>query len=245
MALDEAIASSVRGGSTPPTLRMYGWDRPSVSLGCFQKVSDIDLRYCEEQGILIVRRPTGGRAILHGDEMTYSFSSGTDAAPFSEGLLASYKIISSAFHLALSKIGVSSEPQKSRTKGRVLSGSPLCFQSSSFGEILVNRSKLLGSAQKRWTDGLLQQGSLPYAVNHEETCRILADKDMPARGRMTALRDILPSFDELGLKNAIKAGFEETFGISLEPSRPSEDEIALALRLEETKYLRPEWNFRI
>ena len=167
MALDEAIATGVRRGSAPTTLRLYGWDRPALTLGCFQKASDINIEYCQSKDIPVVRRPTGGRAILHGDELTYSFSANTDRGPFSDGLLDSYRRIGIAFSIAFRKIGVKAEPKKEREKGRVLSRSPLCFQSSSFGEILADNKKLVGSAQKRWNDGLLQQGSIPY-LSHEE-----------------------------------------------------------------------------
>src|SRR3990172_5963881 len=149
MALDEAIATEVRRGSSPPTLRLYGWDRPSLTLGCFQKASDINIEYCNSQDIPVVRRPTGGRAILHADELTYSFSAETDRGPFSHGLLDSYQRISMAFSIAFRKIGVTAVPKKEREKGRMLSRSPLCFQSSSFGEILVANKKLVGAAQGR------------------------------------------------------------------------------------------------
>jgi len=84
MAIDEAIAISVRKGDVPPTLRLYGWDVPSVSIGCFQKIRDINVEYCGEKNIPIVRRPTGGRAILHYQDITYSFSTKTDFGLFSK-----------------------------------------------------------------------------------------------------------------------------------------------------------------
>src|SRR5512135_1825792 len=114
MALDEAVATLLRKNGFPPTLRLYGWDRSSLSLGCFQKTSDVDIDYCKTNNIPIVRRPTGGRAILHGDELTYSFSARTDEGPFSKGLLDSYKKISAAFHLAFRKIGICTERKLKR-----------------------------------------------------------------------------------------------------------------------------------
>lgn len=84
MALDEAIAVFVRRGRSCPALRLYGWETPSVSLGSFQKLDDIDEEYCSHENIPVVRRPTGGRAVLHGDELTYSFSSKNEGR-FSRG----------------------------------------------------------------------------------------------------------------------------------------------------------------
>ena len=106
MAVDEAIAQSVREGRSPTTLRVYEWLAPSVSLGCFQRSGSIDLEYCSERGIPVVRRITGGRAILHGPELTYSLSASTSDGPFSGGLMDSYRRISDAFCRAMSLLGL-------------------------------------------------------------------------------------------------------------------------------------------
>jgi len=245
MAFDEAIATEVRRGAAPPTLRMYGWDRASVTLGCFQKTSDIDIEYCKFHGIPIVRRPTGGRAILHGDELTYSFSAKTDRGPFSHGLLDSYKKISTAFSIAFRKIGLKAEPKNEREKGRVLSKSPLCFQSSSYGEILIENKKLVGSAQKRWDNGLLQQGSIPYLYHEKKLEGIFgAEKTASLRDCMRALKDCLPLLDEDVFRKAVASSFEEAFGIRLLLSAPSQEESLLAAELLHRKYLQGHWNFR-
>jgi len=245
MALDEAIAIEVRRGSAPPTLRLYGWARPSLTLGCFQKVSDINSEFCRSQDIPVVRRPTGGRAILHGDELTYSFSAKTDKGPFSYGLLDSYKRISMAFSLALKTIGVLSKPKKKMEKGKALNKSPLCFQSSSYGEILVDNKKLAGSAQKRWSDGLLQQGSIPY-LSHEEKLHGIfgTETTLSLRNCMKALKDILPFLDEEEFRKTIASSFEEAFNIRLLLSAPSQEESLLAEELLHQKYLQDRWNFR-
>ena len=246
MALDEALATEVRKGAAPPTLRLYGWDRPSLTLGCFQETADINIEYCRSHNIPIVRRPTGGRAILHGDELTYSFSAKTDSGPFSHGLLDSYRRISTAFSMALKKIGVSAESKKKREKDRVLGRSPLCFQSSSYGELLLENKKLVGSAQKRWSDGLLQQGSIPYLSHDEELKGIFgAEKTVSLTNCMKALRDALPLLDEEGFRKAVVSSFEEAFGVRLLLSAPSQEESLLAGELQRRKYLQTDWNFRL
>jgi lipoate-protein ligase A len=245
MALDEAIAASVRKGSAPPTLRMYGWDRASVTLGCFQKASDINIEFCKFHDIPIVRRPTGGRAILHRDELTYSFSAKTDRGPFSHGLLDSYKKISMAFLIALTKIGVKAVAKNEREKGRVLSRSPLCFKSSSYGEIMVENKKLVGSAQKRWNNGLLQQGSIPYISQEEKLKGIFgAEKTYSLGNCMKALKDCLPFFNEDEFRKEIVSSFEDAFGVRLLLSVPSQEESLLAQELLRQKYLQTHWNFR-
>lgn len=242
MALDEAIAIAVRKDNTPPTLRLYGWNMPSVSLGYFQKISDVDIEYCIEKHIPIVRRPTGGRAILHSNEITYSFSAKTTSEPFSRGLLDSYKKISGALGSALLKIGLLPELKLFRKTYHLRS--PLCFQSTSYGEIIINKKKVAGSAQKRWTDGLLQQGSIPFAIDKDEMVKVFRlEPTHVIRDVITGLKEILPELNPYDLKNAIRTSFEETFDTRLIPSSLSKEEISLAQELEAQKYLSHHWNF--
>ncbi len=245
MALDEAIATFVRKNASRPTLRLYGWDRPSLSLGCFQSISGISTDYCEKNNIPVVRRPTGGRAILHGDEFTYSVSVRTDHDRFSKGLLDSYRTISEAFSLTFANMGIRTESKRKREKGSVLTRSPLCFRSSSFGEILIDNKKVVGSAQKRWPDGLLQQGSIPYSFDEEKIKNIFGKERSEAPGiYMKTLREILPQLDDERFKKTVRSSFEEALGISFVLSSPSPEESLLARKLEEQKYLLKKWNLR-
>jgi lipoate-protein ligase A len=242
MALDEALALSVRQGGSPPVLRFYGWKSPAVTLGCFQKTADIDLAYCLAQGIPVVRRPTGGRAILHDAELTYSFSARTDIDFFSGGLLKSYRTISEAFHQALLNIGLQADARRKPEKGAVLAGSPLCFQSSSYGEILLGSRKVVGAAQRRWPDGLLQQGSLPYEHNMGLLLRICRVSRDDLRRCMAGIRETMPELDEDRLKAALTAAFEERFSVRLVASSPTQAELQQAAVLLSRKYLQDSWN---
>jgi lipoyl(octanoyl) transferase len=249
MALDEAVAVAVRADNARPTLRFYEWAVPSVSIGCFQKIGDIDTEYCRECNIPFVRRPTGGRAILHGDGITYSFSIKTDDGLFSGGLLDSYKKISAAFEKAFLKIGLVPElkllKDNRHTVTEDMRKSPLCFQSVSYGEISVMSGKIIGSAQKRWPDGLLQQGSVPFSLDGEKTGRVfgIQPSSGPNNG-LHGLKDIMPDLNPGGLKDAIRVSFEEVFDIHFISASPYDEEIVLAQKLEAEKYLRHEWNFR-
>jgi lipoate-protein ligase A len=243
MALDEAIATAVRKNNAPPSLRIYGWDMPSVSIGSFQKISDVNIEYCEKNHIPIVRRPTGGRAILHNFELTYSFSVNTKHRLFSKGLFDSYKKISRALGNALLKIGLSPETRLRRKTP--LSRSSLCFQSTSYGEITINNKKIIGSAQRRWMDGLLQQGSIPYWIDSNETVRVFGlESSHILQELMTGLKDIFPEFSPDAFKRIIRISFEETFNSWLIPSSPSIEEVSFAKELEAQKYLTHQWNFR-
>jgi len=245
MALDEALALSVRKGESLPVLRFYGWESPSVTIGCFQRVSDIDHEYCSSQGIPVVRRPTGGRAVLHGSELTYSLSARTDIGPFSGGLRNSYLKISAAFQQAFQALGLRAEPQLHSEKGAVLSRSSLCFGSGSLGEIMVNNVKAVGSAQKRWRDSMLQQGSVPFLQDEERTKRICtAGRNVSndnQRG-MAGLRDAIPDLEEAGLKKALIAAFQDLFSVRLVLSAPTQPEMGLARDLQVKKYLLDSWN---
>lgn len=239
MALDEALALSVRKGDSPAVLRLYGWERPSITLGRFQKTADIDLGYCMRKGIPVVRRPTGGRAVLHDEELTYSFSSGT-AGRFARGLRDSYRLISDAVSQALRDIGLAAEVKGRPEKGHVLAGSPLCFQSSSFGEILLNDRKVAGAAQRRWPEGLLQQGSLAYHHNTALLHRICGAGELDRC--MGGIREALPGLEEERLKTALIEAFEDRFAVRLDPSAPTREETHLAQSLLERKYLLDSWN---
>ncbi len=115
MALDEALSVSARSGNSPPCLRIYGWDRPSVSLGRMQRASDLDLDYCKQAAIPVVRRPTGGRAILHAVELTYSFSASNNIKGLGSGVLDCYAALAQAFMHAFKSLGFSAL-SGSRTK---------------------------------------------------------------------------------------------------------------------------------
>lgn len=248
MALDEAIATVVKKGNSPPTLRLYEWDMPSVSIGYFQRVNDINIDYCTGKGIPIVRRPTGGRAILHLHGITYSFSVKTEYGLFSKGLLDSYRSISRALDLALSKIGLSPELKLNREKRLISSDlqsrSPLCFHSISYGEICIKDKKVVGSAQRRWPDGLLQQGSIPFIIDRNEIAKVFRLKPSETGEKMRGFKEILLHLRLEDLKEAIRASFEETFDINLISSLPSQKELSLAGALETKKYLSPQWNFQ-
>lgn len=236
MALDEAIATEVRKGNAPPTLRFYGWEAPSVSLGSFQKIADLNLPYCISNNIPVVRRPTGGRAILHGDELTYSFSAGNNGF-FSGGLLDTYRQLGAALKSGLDMLGVDITMKTERESGKNLSRSPLCFKSTSYSELSYKGRKLIGSAQKRWKDGFLQQGSIPYTIDEEITRTIFnLAPSSDIRGGMIGLREALPDLDPEQFKGAIRISFEKTFRIRFRCSDPSLEEIRLARELEAQKY---------
>lgn len=245
MALDEAIAESVRNGESPPTLRVYEWLTPSVTIGFFQRISSVNLDFCTEQNIPVIRRITGGRGILHDEELTYSFSAPVTEGPFSRGLIDSYQKISQAFCRALSGLGLQAEARLTRQREETHSAqrNPLCFHSLSFAEITLGKKKILGSAQKRWYNGLLQQGSLPFMIDESLVKMVFpVDPSVKIADRMTGLRETIPHLMSGKVKNAIRSAFEEVFVVTLQSSEPSPKEIHRSRDVDVLKYQSSAWN---
>jgi lipoate-protein ligase A len=238
MALDEAISEAVRKGLSPPTLRLYQWESPSITIGYFQRASDIDMHYCSERGYAIVRRLTGGRAILHDDEITYSISSRFDGNIFTGRLHSDYSVIGNAILCALSLCGIDAILNHSkRQRGQ---RSTACFKSVSYGEITVDGRKITGNAQKRFTDGLLQQGSIPLSIDRLELKRIFNEGFDDVAG----LRDIKPGITVREIRDALRRGFEEVLGVRMISDRPTDLEMRRARELESERYSTRGWNMR-
>lgn len=233
MALDIAIAESVSRGF-PPTLRFYAWQRPSVSLGYFQGLNEISLETCYSLDISIVRRPTGGRAILHGKELTYSFSSLYNGA-FKAGLYETYRAISLCFVDALKRFGL---PVRMEERKKVRYGhNPLCFLSSTYGEVILEGYKIMGSAQRRFRNSFLQQGSMPFYIERVLMKKIFHTDKNPFLDNLFGFYEILEAkgikvIDEGLLKEEIIRAFERRFNIRFERQEPSTIELKRAEELK-------------
>ena len=152
MAIDEALLNS-----KIPVLRVYSWDPKAISIGYNQNIEkEINIDYCQNNGIDIVRRITGGKAVFHDKEITYSFilPENTNLLPFDVN--ESYKIIAKALVIAFKKIDINAEIRKVPERIET----PVCFNSSNWYELLVNNKKISGSAQRRMDGKILQHGSL-------------------------------------------------------------------------------------
>ncbi len=252
MAVDEAILWSVSEGLTPPTLRLYAWNPACLSLGYAQRIADVDLHRVEQLGWHVVRRPTGGRAILHTDELTYSI-----AVPLGHPLAAgsvvdSYRRISRALLAALQKLGVSPQADK-RTDNHKAAVGPVCFEVPSHYEITVNGRKLIGSAQVRRRAGILQHGTLPLYGDISRICEVLVFEDELARENAksqvlqrattleAAIGDIL-SWDEVA--QAVIQGFSQTFDIEFQKDALIPEEQKQAEHYLQTMYGAESWTHR-
>jgi len=152
--------------------RFYSWNPPAVSLGKNQNPAEIDRERCRADGIDVVVRPTGGRAVFHADELTYSFFAAT---PLPNEVI--YQMVHETIARALSRVGVEAEFCRSQPDFRARYASPesvSCFTASARYELQVDGRKIVGSAQRRNGNVLLQHGSLPLSMRHRQLSRYLA-----------------------------------------------------------------------
>lgn len=248
MAIDEAIMQSVARAESNPTLRLYAWNPLCLSLGYGQRMRDADLERINDNGWDIVRRPTGGKAILHGNELTYSVSLPKDHELAQGDVVESYRRISEALMKALQFAGLSPESEK-QSKGNSGLG-PVCFEVPSHYEITSGGKKLIGSAQVRRREGILQHGTLPLSGDITLICDALAyeteherqvAKDSIAE-RATTLESVLEkkvSWDDTA--NWLAQGFAETFNIDFETEELSENEIEAVNHFLNERYHNEEW----
>lgn len=199
MALDASILQAVENNQSPPTLRIYGWNPYCVSLGYFQNPSvELDVVAMQSIGWDFVLRPTGGRAVLHAEEITYSLIARRDEVPWCSALPVSHARISRAWSLALSDFGLSVEAGEVLEKpqrGQV--GLP-CFASTSRSELAHAGRKVVGSAQRRTREAFLQHGSIPLTPAHERLVEVLRLNPDQREVHREALRRHAVSLGEIG-----------------------------------------------
>ena len=241
MQYDERLAREVASGERLPTVRVYGWNPPAISYGWHQSLDEIDREAAERAGIDVVRRPTGGRAILHSDELTYSVVS--DLRGFenlaglgNDGISTLYREISEALVCGLQHLGIRASLEKSQPDFPALyrmGSGAACFSSSARHEIKVGVRKLVGSAQRRFSFGekevILQHGSILMGADHLRIADFLKLESEDSRDALKAelsmkttdITSILrSSIDVDDVATAVRRGFEERWNIEFESSTP-------------------------
>ena len=253
MAMDQALAEAAAAGDAPPTLRFYRWQPPAVSLGRHQPIGDIDAAVVRDLGYDIVRRPTGGRAILHTDELTYAVTAAADEPRVSGSLMDAYLRLSNALLNGLQRVGLHAD----KAAGDVRAGpnvSAACFEVPSAYEITAFGRKLIGSAQSRRAGYVLQHGSLPLygdigrlidvlALPEEERARLRADLVARATtlGAAMGVDENDPRLDFKHVAQAIVAGFGELLNLDFKPAQPTANELRRTAQLIREHYANAEW----
>ena len=256
MAADEAMLIALSEGKISPSLRFYGWDPPAVSIGYFQKLNmEIDVAACAENEIEVVRRLTGGRAVLHEAELTYSLVVREDAPGIPTSVTNSYLYFSRAIVAGLRQLGVTAQMQQPESQHRLVQSvsSAACFDAPSHYEITVGGRKLVGSAQIRRDGVLLQHGSILLSLNPEKQAAVMKSScSIAGRGladalakRAIGLFDILErQVDFAVMLTAFQTGFEAECGLVLQEGSRTDREQAIIRDLAENKYSSQTWNFR-
>lgn len=249
MARDEAILTHHSRGDSPPTLRFYGWDPPAISIGYFQRMrGQVDLEACARLGVDAVRRPTGGRAVLHHHEVTYSVVVAASMLPGS--VEDTYLAISCGLAAGLRQLGIGVEmvpAQKARPS------SAACFEAPSSYELAVDGKKLVGSAQMRSRGVILQHGSVLLDFDASQVAALLRFPSEQVRRRTASLlAGKAVGINQLGsgqftfdqVAEALAQGLAGTLDLSLQPSGLTPGESKLASQLAEGKYGSERWNLK-
>jgi lipoate-protein ligase A len=254
MAVDEALLESVGAGRSLPTLRLYGWVPGCLSLGYAQPLTDIDRLALEAQGWDLVRRPTGGKAILHADELTYAIVAPANHPALRGGVLESYRRLSQGLIAGVQRLGLVVDPPIGGMPSAGAPKNPICFEAPSAYEITSGGKKLLGSAQLRRKDGILQHGSLPLFGDLSRICLTLRYEDPQARRkarkqlleRATTVEAMLKQeIESTYAAQSLQSGFEDALGWTFIPGPLTEAEITRANELEDERYADPAWTGRV
>ncbi|MDQ3000365.1 MAG: lipoate--protein ligase family protein [Fibrobacterota bacterium] len=222
MAIDEAILSEIEAGRSPPTVRVYGWTPACVSLGHSQKaLQELDLERVHQLGYDVVIRPTGGRAVLHIGELTYSLIAANRSEPWCATQAMSYRTISQAVaqSLAGEGFGVSLDRGYPVERPQALRAMTPCFSSTARSEVVFGERKVVGSAQRRLRSAFLQHGSILVSQDHRKMVECLnLDGEKRARYLEILDRNAISLEEALGRPvtwQGMAAGFESRFTAAL------------------------------
>lgn len=272
MAVDEAVARAVGDGVVPVTLRLYAWSAPTVSLGYLQKTpGGVDLTACRARGIPVVRRVTGGRAVLHAAELTYSVAVPLEGTWRSLSVEETFTLFCRGLIAGLARLGVSAElgESGSRRPGSGKAGARgagtrktgtrqagtrqagtretgACFLLPEMPAVLVGGRKLVGSAQRRWERCLLQHGSILLDFDpHLHQAVFPAWSRTHPTAAITCLHSVLGHLPTIGeLRSALVAGWEEVFGRPCVAGDLDPDEVRAATNLADVRYRSAGWTFQ-
>jgi len=233
MAVDKAILVSHSKGLVPPTVRFYGWVPPAISIGYFQSlVEEVDLEACQRYGVDCVRRITGGGAVFHDKELTYSIVIAESHPSIPKNILQSYGRICGAVMKGLEQLGINSEY-------------------APINDIVTNGRKISGNAQTRKHQTVLQHGtvlmdvdvdtmfSLLKVPNEKIKDKLIAD----VKQRVTSIHHCLGKHIRFTqVADAMKRGFEEEFQIHLVEGGLTIEEQTFAEQFEKETFLTEKWN---
>lgn len=245
MAVDEVLAEAVAAGVSPPVLRLYRWTPPCLSLGASQPFGVADAEFCAARGVEVVRRPTGGRAVLHHLELTYLVAAPLGLPPLGRELQGAYATICRAVVAGLRRLGVEAVVAPPAPAAPLLHPTQAvpCFIGPAPGEIVAGGRKLVGSAMRRVGEAILQHGSILEGWDGELQAGCLGlPSDGELRRAVITLGELIqpaPGPDQVA--QALAAGFAEVIGAILEPSSLTRAEESRAALLRQQRYANAAW----
>lgn len=258
MALDEALLDWHSEGLIPPVIRFYEWNPATLSIGYFQSVEkEIDLDAVNRLGLGFVRRPTGGRGVLHEHELTYSVIVSESYPDMPATVTEAYRVISEGLLLGFQNLGLdayfsipdSEEKRQSLKKPKTA----VCFDSPSWYELVVEGKKVAGSAQTRQKGVILQHGAILLDLDEDKLIQTFKFSSEALRERVKAslskkavainkISQNPVTIDEC--KKAFKKGFEDALQIELVEFTLSEEQELYVNALEKKRYDNNQWNFK-
>ena len=258
MALDEALLDWNSEGKIPPVIRFYGWEPATLSIGYFQKVEkEINMDMVKQHGLGFVRRPTGGRGVLHEHELTYSVIVSEEHPDMPKTVTEAYRVISEGILKGFHNLGMDAYFAVPKTEADRESlknpRSAVCFDAPSWYELVVEGRKVAGSAQTRQKGVILQHGSILLDLDEDKLFSLFKYPNERVKERMQkAFKSKAVAINEIAKENvtiemakkAFKAGFEEGLDIELEPYELTEEELAYVYKIAKERYESDEWNFK-
>lgn len=246
MALDETIFLSRAAGGMS-TFRVYRWERPSFSVGISSEPTSIlDLKKCAGDGVLVVRRMTGGGALFHDDEVTYSFSCTKEEIGEPREVLVSYRHICGFLKLFYEKLGLNASfACQEKDFGHRGRAHYMCSASHEKYDLVVGAKKIGGNAQKRSRGLVFQHGSIPVSIDWNKMNGYFIEGVPEGNACVTSLSRELSSVPgKYALEAALIRAFSDYFDIRFEDEGLSAKEEELLKKLEKEKYETYEWNIR-
>ncbi|MED2972595.1 biotin/lipoate A/B protein ligase family protein [Fictibacillus sp. B-59209] len=258
MALDEALLTWHSEGKIPPVIRFYGWNPATLSIGYFQKAEkEINLEAVEKYGLGFVRRPTGGRGVLHDQELTYSVIVTEEHHNMPKTVTEAYRVISEGILQGFRNLGLDAYFAIPRTEeekaGLKNPRSAVCFDAPSWYELVVEGRKVAGSAQTRQKGVILQHGSILLDLDEDKLFDLFVYSSERVRERMQkAFKNKAVAMNQLRetpvtqeeAKKAFHAGFEEGLHLDLQPYTLNEEQEKEVEQIAESRYRSKEWTFR-
>jgi lipoate-protein ligase A len=256
MALDEALIKWHKACEIPPIIRFYTWQPATLSIGYFQKAEkEIDFVEVKKQNIGFVRRPTGGRAVLHEHELTYSVIVNEEYPDMPSNVTEAYRVISEGILLGFRNLGLDanfSVPNTEKEKAALKEPrSSVCFDAPTWYELVVEGRKVAGSAQTRKNGVILQHGSILLDLDDEKLFSLFLFKNERIKERMLkSFKDKAVAINSLSsrkisleeAKQAFQKGITDGLNIDLLPFKLTEIQNEEVIEIARTKYETDEWN---